>query len=327
MSIRILFAGNPAIACPALDALAQLQRAGVCELSGVLTNTDAARGRHGTVTPSPVASAAQTLAAAEFPALRLFKTAHLDDTLTSRIAAHKADALVSFAYGALFPPRFLALFPLGGFNIHPSLLPRHRGATPLQTTILRRDPEWGVCIQRLSSRLDAGNIVARRRYPLHGTETGDTLTRRAAETAAELLREFIPTLKSGAFEETPQDETAASYCEKFTRDSGQIHWCHDARDIDAHIRALTPEIRCWTTHDGRPLNILEGSVFSGTIKPDVSAEAAAGTVLGVDKQHGVLIQCGAGTYAARVLQYQTKKALDFRSFLNGTSIARGAILG
>jgi methionyl-tRNA formyltransferase len=324
--MRVLFAGNPEIACPALDALALLQREGVCVLSGVLTNPPAARGRGNAVSPGAVGGAALALAAGALPALQIFTAACIDDALTSLIAAHKADVLVSFAYGAFFPPRFLSLFPLGGFNIHPSLLPKYRGATPLQSAILRRDTEWGVCIQRLSGRLDAGNVVARRRFPLSGAETGRELAEAAAQTGAELLREFIPALKSGAFEETPQSEADASYCEKFTRDSGRIFWNRDARDIDAQVRALSPDCRCWTAHEGRVLNILEGGVFTDTIETPLDARAA-GLVLGVDKRRGLLIQCGAGVYAARVLQYQAKKALDFRSFLNGAAITRGTALG
>ena len=336
--MRILFAGTPEIACPSMAALAEEQIASggrICELAGVLTNMDAAKGRRGAVQPSAVAAAAERhsarLSAAGFPPLTIFKFERLTAAETARITALNYDLLVSFAYGKIFPPEFLESFSMGGINIHPSLLPKYRGPSPIQTAILNMEAKTGITIQRLAAELDAGNILAQEVFPLSGTETSGALSAIAAERGAALLVPLIRALAAGEAPERAQDTAQATFCEKLNRDSGRIDWGKSARAIDAQIRALSPEILCHTQHGERTLYILEGRGLYGIIEPVNKADAgepvpAPGTVLGQHKKEGVLIQCGEGVYAARILQYGAKKALDFRAFLNGAKNFTGTLL-
>jgi methionyl-tRNA formyltransferase len=244
-------------------------------------------------------------------------------------AAGKFDLLVSFAYGAIFPAEFLKLFRLGGINVHPSLLPKYRGASPIQAAILAQDAETGITIQTLAERMDEGDILAQEKIPLDGTETGGSLSKLIAQKSALMLSSLIKNFESAV--PRPQNEAEASYCQKTNHKSRRIDWRRSAGEIDAQIRAWSPDARCWTTNGGLELSILEGSPAWDKLGAILSAglpEATAkpGSVLGVDKRLGILIQCGNGIYAARVLQYQTKKALDFRAFLNGAKNFIGTVL-
>jgi methionyl-tRNA formyltransferase len=296
----------------------------VCEVVGALTNPDTPKGRRGTPEPTEVGAAAEALSAAlrerGKPGLAVLKPEKLDAGAREAAGALKPDLLVSFAYGRIFGPRFLDLFPLGGINIHPSLLPKYRGPTPIQAAILNRDAETGVSIQRLALEMDAGDILARERFPLTGRETAASLSGIAAQRSAALLVPLVRQLAGGGIAGTPQNHAEAVYCRLLTKEDGRIDWNAGAPEIDARIRAFTPWPLCLTRHGEADLYILEGRPREDAGPPDAAISAgkpAPGTVLGIDKGRGILIQTGNGIYAAQRLQYRTKKALEWRSFLNG----------
>jgi methionyl-tRNA formyltransferase len=321
--MTILFAGTPAIAAPSLESLIRLHlEGGICKLAGVLTNPDTAKGRHGEPTPSDIGAVAALLAEQGGLSLPILKTEKPDESCLAGLGSGCPDLLVSFAYGAFFPPEFLALFSMGGINIHPSLLPRYRGAAPIQAAIMNRDSETGISIQRLTDDLDAGNILAQETIPLSGRETSAALSAVAAGRSAALLVRTIHALAEGTAVETPQAHEEASYCDKFERTDGLIDWRQSSLDIDARIRAFTPWPLSYTRHAGAELYILEAFPYQGQF----TGVAAAGTVLGVDRNAGILVQTGDGILALSRLQYRTRKALDWRSFLNGARNFTGSVL-
>jgi methionyl-tRNA formyltransferase len=347
--MRILFAGTPSIALPSLEAAARLSLEGRCDLVGILTNPDAPRGRHGRAEASEVGAAGEALgarfrAAGRVPPV-LLKPERLGREAREAAAALRPDLLVSFAYGRLFGPRFLEIFPLGGINIHPSLLPKYRGPSPIPAAILNRDTETGISIQKLAPEMDAGDILVRERIPLSGRETTGDLSGIAAEKGAALLSAllstFLPARPSalpsvppgvlrdrsggglpggGLPEGTPQNHAEATYCSLLSREEGFIDWRAGAEEIDARIRAFSPWPLCMTRHGDLELYILRGRPYgvpAGIAPGGASAAAEPGTVLGVDKDAGILIQTGDGIFAAERLQYRTRKALEWRDFLNG----------
>jgi methionyl-tRNA formyltransferase len=248
----------------------------------------------------------------------LLKPEGLDGPALAAVAALKPDLLVSFAYGRIFGPRFLALFPRGGINIHPSLLPRYRGATPIPQAILRRDRETGITIQCLAAEMDAGDILAQEAFPLTGRETTAALSEDAGKRGAALLASILPDLLRGTLRGRPQDHRQASFCRIIRKEDGRINWNAAAVEIDAQIRAFTPWPLCRTVLGEGELYILEGRPFEAPeALPMSEALPMPGTVLGIDKAGGILIQTGDGIFAAERLQYPTKKALDWRTFLNG----------
>jgi methionyl-tRNA formyltransferase len=312
--VKILFAGSAAIAVPSLEALVGLCREDAAfRLVGVLTNPDSRRGRGSQTAPTDVAAAADRLG---FDAV-LFKPDKLDGTLRQAVAALEPDLLVSFAYGRIFGPRFLDIFPLGGINVHPSLLPRRRGATPIPAAILGRDRETGVSVQRLALRMDAGDILAQERIPLTGRETTLSLSGIAAEMGAAMLIAALRDIALGRAVGRPQNDGDATYCSVIGRDDGLIDWSEGAAEIDAKIRAYYPWPLCRTAHRGVALYILEASPYAGTGAGFEDCRAAPGTALGIDRDSGILIQTGDGVLAVTRLQYAAKKALSWKDFLNG----------
>jgi len=301
--LRVLFAGSPAIAVPSLEAV--YSQDGI-ELAGVLTNPDSPKGRHGTPQPTEVAEAAQKLN------VSVLKPLKLDSPIREQIGLLNPDILVSFAYGRIFGPKFLSLFPLGGINIHPSLLPKYRGPSPIQAAILNRDTETGITVQTLALEMDQGDILAVEQMPLSGRETASSLSELAAQKGAQLLIEVLIKIANGTITRTAQNHSEASYCALISRDDGLIDWNLSAAQIEAKIRAFDPWPLCRTVHNDRELFILEAGIFKGQ-EPIKSP----GQVLGIDKNNGILIQTGDGILSVTRLQYQAKKALFWRDFLNG----------
>jgi methionyl-tRNA formyltransferase len=312
--LRILFAGSPAIAIPSLEAVCSQD--GV-ELTGVLTNPDSPKGRRGESLPTELAEAAQKLNITQ-----VLKPLKLDAPVREQIASLKPDLLVSFAYGRIFGPKFLALFPFGGINIHPSLLPKYRGPSPIQAAILNRDTVTGVTVQMLAHEMDQGDILAAEQIQLSGRETAGSLGEMAAEKAARMLVQVLKKIADGTAAKTPQNHSEASYCSLITRDDGLIDWNLSAVEIEAKIRAFTPWHLCRTIHNGRELLILKADVYK-----DEMPLKGCGQVLGIDKKDGILIQTGDGILSVTQLQYQTKKALFWRDFLNGARDFSGSQLG
>jgi methionyl-tRNA formyltransferase len=297
-----------------------------------LTNPDKPKGRSGRAEPTPIAAAAERHSAAfvenGLPPLAVLKPETLKTEAREAAAALSPDLLVSFAYGRIFGPKFLSLFPLGGINIHPSLLPAYRGASPIQETILHRDAKTGICIQKIAPETDTGNILASTEIPLSGRETTASLSERAGEAAAlllsETLRGLVTALANGEdFPEGRPQEGKPSYCSLITKDSGIIDWNRSAGEIDAMIRAYTPWPLARTGHNGQILFILEAAPFTGAEAGDT---LDVGRVLGTDKKNGILIQTGGGILAVTRLQYQARKALPWQAFLNGARDFIGARL-
>ncbi|MCL2443297.1 MAG: methionyl-tRNA formyltransferase [Treponema sp.] len=306
--MRVLFAGSPAIAVPSLEAAFNTE--GI-KLAGVLTNPDTPKGRHGTAQPTEVGEAAERLL--DKAAFSVFKPDKLGSSAREHIDSLKPDLLVSFAYGKLFGPKFLSLFPLGGINIHPSLLPKYRGPSPIQSAIINRDTITGITMQTLANEMDCGDILAVEQVLLTGKETTGSLSDIMAGKAAEMLPEVLKNIALGKARGIEQNHNDASYCTLISKETGVIDWNQSALKIEALIRGFSPWPLCRTIHNGRELLILKADIYNN---PGIS-QKSAGMVLGIDKQYGILIQTGDGVLAVTELQYQAKKALFWRDFING----------
>ena len=322
--MRILYAGSPAIAVPVLEALYKTKD---IELIGVLTNPDTPRGRHGTPVPTDVGEAALRLG------LTTLKPEKLETLVREQVSALKPDLLVSFAYGRIFGPKFLSLFPFGGINIHPSLLPKFRGPTPIQAAILNRETVTGITVQTLLKEMDSGDILAQEQLQLNGKETNGSLSEIAAVKAAEMLPDIIKKINNCVSGNDnidfgkPQNHNEATYCKLISKEDGFIDWCESAVNIEAKIRAFNPWPLCRTIHDGRELILLKADVLSENEPVDLPQNKnLPGMVLGSNKNNGILIQTGDGILAVTELQYQAKKALFWRDFLNGARDFAGSQL-
>ena len=328
--MRVLFAGSPIIAVPSFKVLDEMEQGGEgIVLAGLLTNPDRPR-RHGQAEPTELSVAASELDLLRcrkgFPPIPQLKPEKLNDEARQKVAALVPDLLLSFAYGRFFGPRFLGLFPLGGINIHPSLLPKYRGASPIPAVIMAREKETGICIQKLAAELDCGDILARESFGLSGRETTLSLTETMAGKAVPLLRSLLLDYKSSFSKARPQIGEAV-LCREIKKEEGLIDWCKSAAEIDAQIRAFTPWPLSFTHRANERLLILEAGPVERSAEAGTQNKAAPGTVLGMDKSRGILIQTGGGILAVSRLQWQSKKPLDWKAFLNGERDFVGTRLG
>ncbi len=319
--IRILFAGSPEAARLTLEILANAQSTCGFEIAGVLSNPPSAKGRHKELVPTPVAAFA---AERNIP---VFTPEHLDSAARESILPLGADLLVSFAYGHIFGPKFLALFSMGGINLHPSLLPKYRGCTPVPAAILNRDNQTAVTVQTLSLKMDEGDILAQTVVDLNGSETCESLLNYSAKEGANLILNVIKTcVETGALPCGVPQKGEASYTGIISKENGKINWNEDSEVIEAKIRAYFPEPACWTLENGVPLRILESKLAEQSVCSVDCSNAVAGTVLEFSKAHGILIKTGNGVLAVRKLQRQGKNAMDYKSFMNGARNFIGAVL-
>jgi methionyl-tRNA formyltransferase len=313
--VRILFAGSPQLALPSLEAIAVRH-----DIVGVLTNPPTPKGRGLALSPTPVAERAASL----LPGVPLLAPQKLGQAERELVDALKPDILVVYAYGRIFGPKFLSLFPLGGINAHPSLLPRWRGCAPIPYAILNRDERTGLCIQRVAREMDSGDILDRVELPLRGDETTESLSAWAAEAGASALLRVLSAIESGTERAEPQDSSRASYCAAIHKDDGLISWDESPELIYAKLRAYSPWPGVWTTMKGERLSILGMEPCDGEAP---GAAGPAGAVLRVDKARGILVKAGGGVLALTALQLRGKKAMGFKDFCNGVRGLEGLVLG
>ncbi len=310
--MRILFAGTPEIAVPSLE-----KAAAEFEVCGVLTNPDKVQGRGKKILPPPIKVKALELG------IPVFQFSKLGSDSRKVITALGPDILAVFAYGRIFGPKFLSLFKHGGINVHPSLLPKYRGSSPLLSAILNGDKESGITVQQIALEMDSGDILSQMRFPLTGKETTLSLSKYAAAKGADLLVEVLHRIDEGTADAVPQNDAEASYCGKVEKSDGMIDWAEAAEIIERKIRAFNPWPVCYTFLDGRRLNIFEAEIAEG----GKSGTDLPGKILGVDKNHGILVQTVNGILAVQKLQLQSKKAMDWKTFINGMPKIIGLVLG
>jgi methionyl-tRNA formyltransferase len=312
--MRVLFAGTPSLAVPSLEKIAR-------SVVGVLTSPDQPSGRGRLCVPSPVKEAALALG------LKLFQPSRLDAAFINEVRSLAPDLLVVAAYGKIFRHAFLEVFPLGGINLHPSLLPRFRGPSPVSAAILAGDAETGVTVQRMALKFDTGDILAQERYPLRGSETTSGLSEALAARGAGLVESVLAGFESGSPPTPiPQREEDASYCHPLRKEEGQVDWREPAVLLERKVRAYDPWPRASTTLAGELLLLLKSHVHPDTLGSE-SAPETPGAILAADKAHGLLVQTGSGVLAVERLQPRFKKAMDWRAFLNGHPDVIGQRLG
>lgn len=247
-SLRLVFAGSPAVAVPSLEAMLASRH----DVVAVVTREDAPVGRRRVLTPTPVAEHA---AAAGIPVLR---TNRLDDAATAAITALEPDLGVVVAYGGLVREPLLSTPRLGWINLHFSVLPRWRGAAPVQHAIIAGEEETGVSVFRLVPELDAGPVYATRREPIGRFQTAGALLERLAVVGAGVLAEVVDALADGTAVARPQ-EGEPSYAGKLHAADGVVDWTGSAAELDRRIRGVTPEPGAATTLEGARMRLLEAA--------------------------------------------------------------------
>jgi methionyl-tRNA formyltransferase len=237
------------------------------------------------------------------------------DDAAAAIREFAPDGLLLVAYGQLVPPHLLALGTRPPLNVHPSLLPRHRGAAPVAGTILSGDPEGGVTLMVMTEELDAGPIVDRWPVPLSGRETTPELEARLADLAAEVVPPALERWARGELAPEPQDESAATLIRPFTRGDGWIDWRRPAVEVDRQVRALQPWPGAWTTIDGRRLHVRRARPVAGVDDVPIGALLPG---------EAPCVACGVGALALEVVQPEGRPAMAADAWRRG--LAREHVL-
>ncbi|HET9494356.1 MAG TPA: methionyl-tRNA formyltransferase [Chloroflexia bacterium] len=311
----VVFMGTPEFAVPSLRALAEGPY-----MVTVVTQPDRPTGRGARVTPPPVKVAAEELG------LQIIQPASLrDPAFRERMAALAPDVTVLVAYGEYVAPALLDLPRRGSINLHPSLLPRWRGSTPIQSAILAGDSETGVSIIRMDRGLDTGPIIAQRATPIGPEETHPALSARLAAMGAELLAEVLPLWLRGEVEAVPQPEQGATLTRTLSKEDGLLDWTMGAEELARRVRALQPWPGTYTYWGDRMIKVLSARPAEGD---GTKAQPGAVVVLpGEGRGQRVVVQAGEGLLELRQVQLAGKAPIEARALLSGYPQIAGSVLG
>jgi len=314
--LAVVYMGTSSFACPALEALARHPQITV---RAVVTQPDRPRGRRLQPQPPPVKELAIALGLSWSQPARAREPSFIEE-----LKALQPDLIVVASYGQLLPQAILDLPRHGCLNLHASLLPKYRGAAPIQWALLNGDRETGVTLMKMDAGLDTGDMVAVRTTPIQPGDTALTLHDRLARIGAELLMETLPAYVTGRIQPVPQPQEGATYARKITREDGAICWSDDAARIARQVRALTP----WPgTHtqwpDGdrpRLLKIWQARAL------DRAVEVKPGTVL-LPEAGRLQVACGQGVIEVEEAQLEGGKRLPVAALLAGHPLREGDVLG
>jgi len=297
--MRIVFIGAGEIGVPTLQALL---RSSDRQLAGVVTQPDKPAGRAQQVEPSPIKRA---LTESKVPILQPARIK--DRQAIEDIRALQSDAIVVMAYGQILPRDVLEIPRIACLNLHASLLPRWRGAAPIQAAIAAGDSETGITVMYMVEGLDTGDILLQRRIDISPTDTGGALHDRLAQVAPDALHEALQMLAKGNAPRIPQDNALAAYAPKLTRDDGKIDWSKPAEVIERKIRAFNPWPGAFMTIDGRNVKIFSAAIVDLSGKP--------GEFLRSKKN--LVIAAGKGALSLGEVQLEGKRRMSASEFLRG----------
>jgi methionyl-tRNA formyltransferase len=305
--MRIVFIGTGEIGVPVLRSLSQSEEH---ELLGVVTQPDKPAGRAQRIEAPPIKAA---LAGSTLPILQ--PTRIKSEAAVEEIRALAPDVIVVMAYGQILPRSVLEIPRVACLNLHASLLPRHRGAAPIQAAIVAGDRESGITVMYMSEGLDTGDILLHARLEIAADETGGSLHDRLAQLAPDALHDALGQLQRGSAPRIPQDASKATYAPKLEREHGRIDWTESAALLERKIRAFNPWPGAFTLLRDAAGRDRKLKVFSATVVP--SRQAAPGEIL---QSHGAIaITAGDGALSLGEVQLEGKRRMSAGEFLRGHS--------
>jgi methionyl-tRNA formyltransferase len=313
--LHIAFMGTAELACASLAALGADP---TFEVVGVVTQPDRPHGRDLKLQFSPVKEAALK---AGLRVLQPQRARH--ETFLADLRELQPDLIVVVAYGQILPPAILELPRFGCLNVHASLLPRYRGAAPIQWALIEGEPETGVTLMKMDAGLDTGDMLAQERTPIRDDDNAQTLHHRLAVMGADLLVRTLPDYVTAKIPPRPQPAEGATYARKIVKEDGRVDWTCDARAIWNRVRAFTPWPGSFTFLPSEPRPLLL-KVWQAQVEP--GAAGPPGSVLRADRT-GIIVACGQ--HGLRLLQVQREggRRLSAPEFLAGTPIRVGVTLG
>ncbi|MBR2441812.1 MAG: methionyl-tRNA formyltransferase [Clostridia bacterium] len=313
--MKILFAGTPEFA---VEPLKNLIRHGF-EVAGVITQTDKPQGRKGILTPPPVKTAAIELG------IPVLQTVKIRDEVES-IKAFGADILITCAYGQILTQAVLDCFPLGVWNIHAGLLPKYRGASPIQSCIVNGEKETGVCIMKTELGLDCGDILCVAKTEISPSETYGELSSRLSAVGAELIITAVTLLQSGNYTLTPQGEEGVGVVRKIGKEQAKITFDKPAKEIVDLVRGMNPAPIAYALLNGEKMNVYraEKAELTGEEQAEFSA-CKIGEVLFDKPKRGLAVKCLDGAVKLLEVQLSGGKRMSGGDLLNGRKAQKGQV--
>ena len=310
--MRIIFMGSGDVGCPVVERLLASPQD---ELVAVVSQPDRPQGRKLQLAPCPV----KAFVAGRVPVLTPEKCGAPD--FVAQLAALKPDLIVVAAYGQFLPRALLDLPPHGVINVHPSLLPKYRGAAPIQWAVARGEKETGVSIIYLIEKMDAGDILQQERMPIAPDATAAELTPQLSALGAELLMRAVENIRTGTVQRVPQNDALATRAPLLKKTDGRLDWSRPADELHNRIRGFFPWPGCyfeWPRGSEKRVKVLKAALTTGG--------GEAGTMLSTDPRQ-LIVACGTGALQLLAVQPEGKKPMTAADFLNGAHLAPGDRLG
>lgn len=305
--LRTVFMGTPGFAVSSLAALAES-----VDVTLVLCNPDRPAGRGRSMASPPVKEEAERRG---IPVYQPEKARHPD--AVARIAAEAPDLIVVVAYGHILPKSILDIPRIGCINVHASLLPKYRGAAPINWAVARGETVTGITIMRMDEGMDTGPMLHAREMPIGEEDTAETMFSKLSILGAEALREALSKLREGTLAETPQDPALATYAPMLKKEHGRIDWSRPAGEIRNLVRGMTPWPSAFALHAGKTLKVLSSGVAAGS-----GAVGDPGEIVAIGRD-GISVACGNGVLRLQIVQPEGGKAMDAWAYAQGRRVTTG----
>ncbi|MBO7222356.1 MAG: methionyl-tRNA formyltransferase [Clostridia bacterium] len=309
--MKIIFMGTPDFSAVVFEKLNS-----VYPVSAVVTGVDKPVGRKMVLTPCPLKASAMK---AGVPVLQYEKVSRegIED-----IEALAPDLVITAAFGQILSDRFLAIPRLGVINVHASLLPLHRGASPIQSSMLAGDKVTGITIMKTVKEVDAGDMLLKKEIEISPDDYADTLFDKMAVLGGDAIVEAVRLIDEGRAVFTPQDHSKATHCVKISKAEGKINFDTTAEHLRNFVHAMIPWPSAYTYINGKLLKVIDVDII------DDNSTELAGTVIKADRQNGIVVKCADKAVRLKLIQLEGKGKVDDLSFLNGNKdIATGVVLG
>ncbi len=316
--MRVVFMGTPEFAVPTLEALIAHH-----EVIAVVTQPDKPKGRGKAMACPPVK---ETAMAHDIPVYQPVRVR--EESFVGTLRELQPDVIVVVAFGQILPESILNIPPYGCINVHASLLPKYRGAAPMQWAIINGEKETGITTMYMAKGLDTGDMIDTVVIPIDPKETGETLHDKLSAAGGKLILQTLEELEAGTAKRIPQDDAKSSYAGMLTRELGEIDWTKSAVEIERLIRGLNSWPSAYTYLHGKTLKIWDADVAQSDARQEETAlsKTAPGTVTAV-KKDCFYVQTGDGQLKVNEVQLQGKKRMSVQAFLLGNRIEKGLVYG
>lgn len=321
--MKVVFMGTPDFAVGALEAIVQAGH----EVTAVVTQPDRPKGRGKEVQMPPVKQCALKYKLPVFQPQKI-----KEPECVEQLRSYEADVFVVAAFGQILSKEILTMPRYGCINIHASLLPKYRGASPIQWAILNGETETGVTIMQMDEGVDTGDMLMKTVVPIAGKETGESLHDKLCEAGAKLITEALPKLERGELEPVKQEEAEATHVGMLKKSLGHIDWTKDAGSIDRLVRGLNAWPSAYTSYNGKSLKIWESEPAEecreaeNGVLCDMGSEIQPGCIMRVEKE-AFYVKTGEGLLKVTEVQPEGKKRMRVKDFLLGYVLTEGSMLG